>query len=126
MPISWMAANLIGVNLLPGRVVMRTVQYERISQRVENLVPPKFASGPWLDGYGSGLASCVTKTGQSDFAKTASVVDVHWRGGPMTRTSTSDVSVTLTISVAGTPCLTTTSVSHHEFASGGIAANNWS
>src|SRR5688572_15823596 len=43
----------------------------------------------------------------------------------MTRTSTSDASVTLTISVAGTPCFTTTSVSHHNCASGGIAANSW-
>ena len=66
----------------------------------------------------------MTRTGQSDFAKTACVVDVHWRGGPITRTSTSDVSVTLRISVAGAPYLTTTSMSHHELASGGIAANN--
>ena len=70
-------------------------------------------------GYGSGRASCVTRTGQSDLAKTACVVDVHWRGGPITRTSTSDVSAALTISVAGTPCLTTTSMSHHALASGG-------
>ena len=76
-------------------------------------------------GYGSGRASCVTRTGQSDLAKTACVVDVHWRGGPIRRMSTFDVSATLTISVAGTPGLTTTSMSHHDFASGGIAANNW-
>jgi hypothetical protein len=81
-------------------------------------------SQPLADGYGSGRASWVTRTGQSDLAKTASVVDVHWRGGPITRTSTSDVSVSLTISVAGIPCRTSTSVSHHEWASGGIAAIN--
>ena len=39
--------------------------------------------------------------------------------------STFDVSATLTISVAGTPRLTTTSMSHHTVASGGIAADNW-
>ena len=48
-------------------------------------------------------------TGQSDFASTACVVDVHWRGGPMTRRSTSELSAILTISVAGTPAFTTTS-----------------
>ena len=64
-------------------------------------------------------------TGQSDLARTASVVDVHWRGGPIRRMSTCEVSATLTISVAGTPGLTTTSMSHQECASGGIAANNW-
>ena len=58
-------------------------------------------------------------------AKTACVVDVHWRGGPISRMSTFDVSATLTISVAGTPGLTTSSMSHHACASGGIAAHNW-
>ena len=48
-------------------------------------------------GYGSGRASCVTSTGQSDLAKTACVVDVHWRGGPIRRMSTFEVSATLTI-----------------------------
>ena len=60
----------------------------------------------------------------SDLAKTACVVDVHWRGGPIRRSSTFEVSAILTISVAGIPGLTTTSMSHHECASGGIAANN--
>src|SRR5688572_12491198 len=63
-------------------------------------------------------------TGQSDLARTASVVDVHWRGGPISRMSTFEVSATLAISVAGTPGLTTTSTSHQECASEGIAANN--
>jgi hypothetical protein len=62
--------------------------------------------------------------GQSDLAKTACVVDVHWRGGPIRRSSTFDVSAIRTISVAGTPGLTTNSLSHHECASGGIAFHN--
>ena len=81
------------------------------------------APAPFPVGYGSGRASCVTNTGQSDFAKTACVVDVHWRGGPIKRTSTFVVSAALTISVAGTPDLTTTSTLHHSFASGGMAAS---
>src|SRR5581483_6332808 len=59
-------------------------------------------------GYGSGRASWVTSTGQRDVARTAWVVDVHWRGGPITSRSTSVFSAILTISAAATPALTTT------------------
>jgi hypothetical protein len=77
-------------------------------------------------GHGSDRASCVTTTGQSDVANTDCVVDVHCRGGPITRTSACDVCETLTTSVAGTPCFTTSSISHQARASGGTAADRWS
>src|SRR4029079_15580087 len=77
-----------------------------------------------VSGYGSGRASWATSAGHSDFAKTACVVEVHWRGGPITSTTACEISATFTISVAGAPCLTTISIAHHSFAPDGIAASN--
>jgi hypothetical protein len=60
-------------------------------------------------GRGKGRASCVTRTGHSDGASTAWIVDVERRGAPMTTRSAFSSSSTPTIFVLAVPLVTMTS-----------------